>query len=378
MKICMITGEYPPNSGGQGYYAHNLALQLVRLGHQVTVLTRGLWRTKKDTPEGIPVYRVACYPFYPFHLFFHARFLQKQLRRIKWQGYDIFHLHSPLIPRITVHKPAVVTEHGTAAGFINNLSGADLFTLVSKICKRMFVGYDQSVLRQGQLITAVSGSCHDELNAYYGLEDSLVIPNAVDAGVFRPAAGYDGAGNGSDTVLYAGSFIAKKGIFDLVEAAGILTFRDNIKLNYVLAGSGPLARAIRKRVKKYGLEELFSFPGFLDRPALLTAYQGAKMFVFPSYHEGLPTVILEALACGLPVVATNVPGNKDLIRDGQTGLLVEPRQPEKLAEAMKTLCCDEKMCRRLGETGRKMVTEQYSWSKVAREFEKQYQELLSK
>lgn len=375
MNICMITGEFPPKSGGQGFYALNLSLELISLGHQVTVLTRGLWRTKKETLQGITVYRVSCYPFYPIHLIFHGFFLKKQLSKVEQLGYDVLHLHSPLIPYIRTEKPVVVTEHGTAQGFINNLAGLDLFTLVSKICKKMFITYDKSVLKIADLISAVSASCREELDAYYGIKECLVIPNAVDTDFFRPAAGYHGTENDSNTVLFVGSFITKKGIYDLIEAARILTFRYNIKLNYVLVGDGPLRPIIKKRLKKYGLEGHFALPGYLDRQALLTTYQKSKMFVLPSYHEGLPTVILEAMACALPVVTTNVPGNKDLVSDGDTGLIAEPHQPEELAEAVKKLFYDKEMCTRLGEKGRRLVEDHYNWPCVTREYEKHYQML---
>lgn len=373
MKICMITGEFPPKSGGQGFYALNLSLQLIGLGHEVTVLTRGLWRTEMETIQGITVYRVPCYPFYPIHLIFHSYFLKKKLLELEKKGYDILHLHSPLIPCLKTHKPVIVTEHGTAQGFINNLTGLDLFTLVSKFCRKMFIAYDKSVLKTADLITAVSESCRDELNDYYGIKECLVIPNAVDADYFRPAI-KKSAKNDRNTVLFVGSFITKKGIYDLIEAAKILTFRYDIKLDYVLVGDGPLKDILKSRVKKYGLEGYFSFPGFLDRQALLTAYHQAKIFIFPSYHEGLPTVVLEAMSCGVPVVTTNVPGNRDLVRDGDTGLIVKPHEPEELAAAVRILFSDQEMCKRLGERGRKLVEEHYNWSKVAREFVKTYQD----
>ena len=92
-------------------------------------------------------------------------------------------------------------------------------------------------------------------------------------------------------------------------------------------------------------------------------YQSSTMYVLPSYYEGLPTTLLEAMACGLPSIATNVAGSSEVIIHGQTGLLVPPKCPEILSESIQGLLADGQRRKDIGNNGRRYVKENYDWSK---------------
>jgi glycosyltransferase involved in cell wall biosynthesis len=104
-------------------------------------------------------------------------------------------------------------------------------------------------------------------------------------------------------------------------------------------------------------------------------YQRAAVFVHPAHYEGLPTVLLEAMACGRPVVATAVSGALDVIQPGENGLLVPPRNPSEMAAAILRLLADPAMAERLGRAARHTVEERYSWEKVGSRYLQLYQQL---
>ncbi|MCK4820291.1 glycosyltransferase family 4 protein, partial [bacterium] len=134
---------------------------------------------------------------------------------------------------------------------------------------------------------------------------------------------------------------------------------------------------LKQKTRKMGLEDRFKFLGQVDKNRLVEIYQDADIFVFPSYHEGLPAVVLEAMSCGLPVIATDVRGNRDLISAGENGILVPPRSPGKIAEAITTLIEDEKLKEKLGKNARKTIEDKYTWDAVTNRILECY-ELLDK
>jgi glycosyltransferase involved in cell wall biosynthesis len=115
---------------------------------------------------------------------------------------------------------------------------------------------------------------------------------------------------------------------------------------FLLVGEGKEERALRRMVREYGLEGRVVLAGY--RPDIPQVLAALDVFVLPSLYEGLPTTLMEAMAAGRPVVATDVDGNRDLIRDGETGLLVPPRDAEALADALVHLLSAPDERERLG------------------------------
>jgi len=163
----------------------------------------------------------------------------------------------------------------------------------------------------------------------------------------------------------------QKGHETLLEALAALP--DDVTL--VLAGDGPERARIEARVADLGLGPRVHLAGFVDDiRGLLT---GADVVVLPSRFEGLPLAVLEAMAVGRPIVATDVAGTNELVTDGETGLLVPPDDPSGLATAILRLLDDPDLARRLGENGRERVTERFGLDRMVRGVEGVYREALS-
>jgi len=377
MNILMVSGEFPPISGGVGYYVYNLAKNLKDRGHEVVVLTRGGVKTREEIVDGIKVFRVQFLPLYPFHLQPHQRALNKILRKII-NNIDIVHLHSPLIPKVNIRKkiPIVVTEHGTAKGFIEGLELKDLFSLTEKMFSWMYTDIDKNVIKMADKITAVSRTTIREIRHYYKIyQDNIeVVGNGVDTSVFSPRHKNDETLD-FEYILYTGTLITKKGSPDLIESARLVV-KEFPEVKFVLTGKGPLERYLRELIKKYGLSNNVVLLGYVDRDYLVKLYKNATIYVLPSYHEGLPTTVLEAMACEISVITTPVGGTPEVIENGKNGILVPPKTPTELAHAIVLLLDNPMIRKKLGKRARKTIEERFSWRKISEKFEKIYDALI--
>ena len=147
-------------------------------------------------------------------------------------------------------------------------------------------------------------------------------------------------------------------------------------MKFILVGRGPLEKKLKRLVHNLGSNENFSFIGHVNQETLLEYYQNATIFVHTPYHEGLPTTILEAMSCELPVVATAVAGTSEIIVDGENGLLVPPKNPEKLADTIAKLLEDEKLRIKIGKNARKYVGKKYNWNVIPEKYETRYSNLM--
>ena len=180
-------------------------------------------------------------------------------------------------------------------------------------------------------------------------ERTIVIRNGVAAGPPVPAHA-DGA---APTVLTVGRLQRPKDPLTLARALGLLRAR----FTAVVVGEGPDRPLLEAEIRRLGLERAVVLAG--DRSDVADVLARADVFVLSSTAEGLPLSILEAMAAGLPVVASSVGGVPEAVEDGETGLLVAPRDPVRLAAAIEGLLADPALRRRLGANGRERVRERF-------------------
>jgi glycosyltransferase involved in cell wall biosynthesis len=217
------------------------------------------------------------------------------------------------------------------------------------------------IVRSADLVTTVSRALAEELAKRYGvdLDQTNVLGNAVDTSLFVP----DSEKREGRYVLYTGRLAWNKGLVDLIKCAKHV-LKACPDVSFTLTGKGPAERHVKRLVARMGMDREFSFVGFVDKRSLIRLYQNSSVFVCPSYYEGLPTTLLEAMACGLPVVATGVGGISEVIEDGQNGFLVPTRSPEALADRIVDLLNTSGLRAQMGRSARKTVEECYSWDKT--------------
>jgi len=215
--------------------------------------------------------------------------------------------------------------------------------------------WERTVLR-GDLLFSNSPSVRASLQKHYGLE-SQVIPTGVNTKFFTPD--WDRAANPRLRVLFVGSLRRFKGPQLLVEAASRFPQAD-----FVIVGNGPLAPELRRQVQERQLANC-ELTGTLHGPDLLAQYRQADIFLFPSHWEGSPKVILEAAACGLPVLARRDYEPITVVH-GRTGYL--GASASELLEHLRALLVNAELRRKMGRAGREL-SEQFDWDPITRRWE---------
>ena len=375
MNICMIMSTPFPPEEGIGNYVYGLSSKLINLGHKVTIITRGnLFKTRREFIDDICVIKPPFFPLYPFHIQFHGLFLNRIFKKME-EEFDIVHIHSPLSPLISTSLPVIATIHTPM--LIDTKKRTDETKDIRARIEQLMGRYisfhiEMDLIERANKITTVANSVAMELREY-GLnsKDVEVIGNGVDEKIFTPIK------NKVDEkyILYSGRLDYRKGLFDLIESSKIIC-PAHPEISFVITGKGILIDKLKRRVNESGLKKNFNFVGFVSREKLIQLYQQATIYVLPSHYEGLPTVLLEAMACGCPVVATSVSGNLDVLTQGHDGILVPPKSPDKIAEAVLKLLDDEKMRNTLGINARNTIENRFTWSIISKKFLHFYNSLI--
>jgi glycosyltransferase involved in cell wall biosynthesis len=194
-----------------------------------------------------------------------------------------------------------------------------------------------------------------------------VIPNGVDHEFFHPAAKSTKTA-GPFRIVFTGRFQGQKNIPLLLEQCAALGEHSSAPFELHLVGDGPLRTQLQEQADRLGLTERIVWHGWTPREQLRAIYQQSHCFVNPSFYEGMPNAVLEAMACALPVVATNIPGNDALVLSGETGYLFDLDQPDALLGGLKTLMANPVLCSQLGSNGRERVVRKFSWCNVAQSY----------
>ncbi len=315
---------------------------------------------------GIP-YSIPTVPSFP--MFVRA---VKQSRIVHAHGHP--YLTSLLAGKLAkfYNKPFVLTQHNTFIDYNNVFDGVEKLNDLSvgkqnlKIADKIIVisqATKEYVLRLGAKPNKVK-----------------VIYNGVDLARFRPIAGKReemrrklGIPKDTVVVLTVRRLVYKNGVDTLLDCANIAV-KKNPKIVFVVVGKGPDLENVRLQAAQLGITANFRLAGFVSDEDLPSYYNLADLFVLPSKSgEGLPLVALEAMACGLPVVATNVGGISEILL-ADYGRLVSPNQPERLASAVLDFALVDFSSRR--SELRAMVEERFSWDVNVERLAEIYEELI--
>jgi len=208
-------------------------------------------------------------------------------------------------------------------------------------------------------IVCISDFTRSQLMSAVG-EDQWHKLHVVRCGI-EPAM-YDHVGDppsdGRPRVLCVGRLFPEKGQSVLLHAFARMVER-GVDAELELVGYGPAEDDLKRLAERLGLSDRVIFAGPVGQDAITAHYEAASVFCLPSFWEGIPVVLMEALACRRPVIATAVAGVRELVRDGDTGLLVSPGREDELADALERLLEDPALRRRMGEAGRRVVADVY-------------------
>jgi len=254
--------------------------------------------------------------------------------------------------RLPASLPVVLTSHGT------DLFMLDRFTIAQPLARRVFARAQQVTVISSPLVARVQ-------NLGVPADHVTVVPMPLDEHTFSHAE--DGRRE-TDLILFVGRLIERKG------AEFALRALVELKGKLVLVGDGPDRPALERLASTLGVSERVTFAGTLSPSEVADWYRRASVLAFPAVtdwkgeQEGFGMVLVEAMRSGLPIVATKSGGIPDVIKDGETGLLVPERDPRALADALGRVLANTELARRLTAAARRDVASRFSAQRVARTF----------
>ncbi len=363
--LLVVAPYYPPHAGGLERYAEEVAARIAVKGeYRVIVLT-----TSEDggehteTLRGVTVRRIP-YAFKISNTPFSFRWFVSLFRILREIAPDLIHIHTPvpglgdLVALIADMKiPLVVTYH--AQSMRKGVWYLDVPVWL----------YEHTLMRVllwlADEVVCSSNAVRKEFLPFVLHKSSVVTP-AVDGDLFSPDT--DVHTDRDTLTLLAVNGLRRgeehKGVRRLIDMLPAL-LQTHPKVRLVIVGDGSERVGFEALANERGVTSAISFVGAQDPVGMVAWYRRADIFLLPTTNDSFPTVILEAMACGVPVVSTTVGDIRDMIEEGESGYAVDPWDPYAFLDRVRTLCDDPALRRRMGARGRELVVAQHSWERVA-------------
>ncbi|HID86390.1 MAG TPA: glycosyltransferase family 1 protein [Anaerolineae bacterium] len=371
MKIAQVSPYDYPYPGGVQEHIHYLDKHLRRLGHEVWILAPS--SADEDELQG-NVIKVsgAVHPL-PFsgsvaRVSLSPRVYHRVKRILREGQFDIVHLHEPMSPIL----PLAVLRHSKAIN-VGTFHAYRESHAIYEYGKRLFEPFFERL--DGRI--AVSEAALDTVARYFPGEYTI-IPNGIDVERFggpsvEPLPRYM---DGKLNILFVGRLEKRKGFRYLLRAFPyVKAALPQARLLVVGAYDKDDKKPFVRYARRHRLRDV-KFIGYAPAEEIPRYYRTAHLFCAPSTgFESFGIVLLEAMASGVPIVASDIPGYRCVLTHGREGLLVEPESERALAEAIIRLLRDPDLCQWMGQQGRAKAC-QYSWEKIARRVLDYYEELL--
>jgi len=369
LNILMIGGLVPghPHAGGGQIIAYKLSEAIAQLGHNIDYIAIAPKEFQREVKWGRFIYLEQ------------GKLIPQFLRSLRdaTKNYDLIHLH----------LGNEVTGFCLGYGF-RKLPGFNKNQkLIFSIYSPLVHGFPRSfpevcgiaTCRNADAIFSLSEFAKRNIsNAYHIPSSRIKVTYAgVDDSFFleKKSYGYVQKAN-NFSLLFCGRLNGKeqKGVDILLRAMPLIHKEYQVTLKII--GSGPRLEQYKIIARDLGIEKNVKFPGSIKHDELPKYYSEADLFVFPSRRESFGLVLAEAMAAGLPVVSTKAGAIPEVVKDGDTGILAPPNNPQKLADAVNSLLDNPERMRRMGMKGKERVKKYFTWNKVAERVLRYYEEIL--
>jgi len=362
MKIGLVCPYIYPEAGGVAQHVRHLYENLRLGGHDVRIITAS--HGPQRASEG-DILRIGVGFSMPLNgsigtLTFSPRYISQIREMLARERFDVLHLHEPFVPFLSLfllresRSVNIATFHAYAG-----------FSPSYEVGSRMMKSHAARL--HGRI--AVSAAARHFIDRFFP-GDYKVIPNGVDIPRYEGAVPIARWQDGTPNILFVGRHEPRKGLLDLLKAHRILRkagYGDRL----LVVGSGPQEREARRYVATRGLQEV-EFLGRVTDAEKAQLFRTADVYVAPATGgESFGIVLLEAMAAGAPIVASDIHGYKGVVRRGREGLLVQPREPAQLAAAIGRLLDDPALRAEMGAAGRRRA-ESFSWPAVTEKVEDYY------
>lgn len=368
MKILLLNSEYPPIGGGAGNASANIARLLARNNEVLLLTSRFGDQPRDETCDGVRILRVSA-----LRRKVDRSNVIEQLAFVAAASFRTLNLVRQFKPDVTLAffglpsgAVAWLLKKIYGIPYVVSLRGGDVpgfrpydFKLYHKIAAPFL----RVIWHSASTVVANSKGLHDLATAFDSTIEIPIIPNGVDLEKFSlPNRDWS-----APRLLSVGRIVYQKGL-DLAMRA--LSDLKDLPWTWTIAGDGSQMVVLQAMAVEQGLSERIHFLGWQKAEQLKEQYCAADLFLFPSRHEGMPNAVLEAMASGLPVVATRIAGNEELVVNGETGALVPTEDVDSLRESLRPLLVDAKMRERMGRASRQRVEQSFSWDRVAEQYQK--------
>ena len=368
MKIAILVLLFPPKwLAGTEIATHNIASHLAQRGHEVHVITsrdRGL--PTESSEQGFQIHRVG---FPRVRVFGLMAFCMAAVLKVRRLNPDIVHQQDVKLGAVGFMAKKLLRRPWVVWG-----QGSDVYlpwTFKRPISKLVLKNADAVIALTADMKAEMCKICSRGID---------VIPNGVDLERYealpskvaiRAELGLD---DDDRIAVFVGTLRPVKGVKYLIEAMSIIKHRC-ATARLLLVGDGEERQSIEGMVKELNLEDTVTFLGRMSNDKVPKHMAASDVFVLPSLSEGFPVTVLEAMATGLPVVASRVRGLPEIIEDGRNGFLVEPKRPDQIADRVLVLLADSGLRQEVAAINREKAR-QYSWENTVEQVEAVYRRAL--
>lgn len=339
MRILMVTPSQT-GIGGTAKHVRGLSDFLRSKDHHVTIIS-------SENTFTIPIKKLK-----------NPSFMISSLIKTKFSGnYDIIHAHHPIASLSFKASSAkkIVTFHGIYSKQIGILHGNTASNFSNK--------YEKNALSWTDAITAGSKESFE----HYSEQGYTVnyIPNAIDVTSLPIHVNK----KFEKQIIFVGRLSKEKGVESIIKICKTLPS----EFHLLIIGSGPMEKEIKK------IDELYSnvhYLGYLEKEDLIPILRGSMVLIQPSLVEGISTTVLEAMACKVPIIASDVGGNKELVLNNQNGFLINPDSPGELLEKILQISKDLQLQQKFGQTSFELV-KKFEWKEIGQKYLDLYESLLA-
>ena len=376
MHLLILNSEYPPIGGGAGNASANIARELAALGLRVSVVTAHFGdQPRREILDDVTVYRIPA-----------LRRKQdrsgalEQLAFILSASFWTLNWARQNKPQATLAffgmpcgAPALLLKIMYRIPYIVSLRGGDVpgFRPYDfKTFHKLIGPFLRLIWKHASAVIANSNGLRDLALAFDPRFEIPIIPNGVDLAKYAvPQRDWS-----YPRLLSVGRIVRQKGLDLGLQALSQL--RD-LDWSWSIAGDGPQLENLKTLANELGIAERVHFLGWQSREELTKCYQEANLFLFPSRHEGMPNAMLEAMSTGLPVIATRIAGNEELVVEGETGFLVPAENVDELRQSLRRILLDPNLRKRMGLASRQRVEQNYSWKNAALQYKNRLEKIAA-
>jgi glycosyltransferase involved in cell wall biosynthesis len=361
LKILILNSEFPPIGGGAGTATANLAKFIASQGMDVKVCTSRFGHLpSRETRERFEIVRVNSkreradrtnpkeqISFIISSAWYCLRNFSNWKPDVIWAFFGFPSGLTALAMKFFFRIPFIVSLRG---GDVPGFRPYDF-----KKFHQLGAPFIRLVWKQASAVIANSEGLKRLALKFFNAVPIQVIPNGIDLEYFKP-----NMHNGKiPQLLFTGRVVYQKGLDLLIQA---LSEIKEIDWELSIIGDGSFKNQLHQLVEQQGMTSRVCFHGWCKQEALLPILAQADVFINPSRHEGMPNAVLEAMASGLPIIATRIAGNEDLVVNGQNGYLVESENASELKKAIQALLTNKSMRITMGQESRNLVENKFSWT----------------